>query len=106
MPERSGHKVPSSHASQFIIKLAETLNFMRHEDSDVPPSSHCLIMTAQVPKKTRLYVEQSQREREQAADMHRIFQRDLAKLRLTTARAYVKVLTDGQVRCHNSRVQS
>lgn len=34
----------------------------------------------------------------QAADMHRTFQRDLAKLRLTTARAYVKVLTDGQVR--------
>lgn len=29
--------------------------------------------------------------------MHRTFQRDLAKLRLTTARAYVKVLTDGQV---------
>jgi hypothetical protein len=51
----------------------------------------------QVPKKTRLYVEQTQREREQAADMHRIFQRDLARLRLTTARAYVKILTDGQV---------
>jgi len=50
----------------------------------------------QVPKKTRLYVEQTQREREQAAEMHRMFQRDLAKLRLTTARAYVKILTDGQ----------
>ncbi|GAX73330.1 hypothetical protein CEUSTIGMA_g784.t1 [Chlamydomonas eustigma] len=50
----------------------------------------------QIPKKTRLYVEQTQREREQAADMHRTFQRDLAKLRLTTARSYVKVLTDGQ----------
>lgn len=49
-----------------------------------------------VPKKTRLYVEQTQREREQAADMHRTFQRDLARLRLATARAYVKVLTDGQ----------
>lgn len=50
----------------------------------------------QVPKKTKLYVEQTQREREQAVDMHRIFQRDLCKLRLSTARAYVKVLTDGQ----------
>lgn len=48
-----------------------------------------------VPKKTRLYVEQTQREREQAADMHRIFQRDLARLRLTTARSYVKTLTEG-----------
>ncbi len=51
----------------------------------------------QVPKKTRLYVEQTQREREQASDMHRAFQRDLARMRLTTARAYVKILTDGQV---------
>ena len=30
--------------------------------------------------------------------MHRIFQRDLARIRLTIARAYVKVLTDGQLR--------
>lgn len=49
-----------------------------------------------VPKKTKLYVEQTQRERQQAVDMHRIFQRDLCKLRLSTARAYVKVLQDGQ----------
>lgn len=50
----------------------------------------------QVPKKTRLYVEQTQREREQAVDMHRIFQRDLCKLRLATTRSYVKLLTDGR----------
>eukprot|EP00164_Ancoracysta_twista_P002068 GFYU01002724.1.p1 GENE.GFYU01002724.1~~GFYU01002724.1.p1 ORF type:complete len:595 (-),score=154.58 GFYU01002724.1:156-1940(-) len=49
-----------------------------------------------VPKKTKLYVEQTERERDQATEMHRIFQRDLCKLRLTTARAYVKVITDGQ----------
>lgn len=49
-----------------------------------------------VPQKTKLYVEQTQRERQQAVDMHRVFQSDLCKLRLTTARAYVKVLTDGQ----------
>ena len=48
-----------------------------------------------VPKKTKLYVEQTQREREQAVDMHRIFQRDLCKLRLSTARAYVKIISDG-----------
>ena len=28
--------------------------------------------------------------------MHRAFQRDLCKLRLSTARAYVKMITDGQ----------
>jgi len=48
-----------------------------------------------VPKKTKLYVEQTQRERDQAIDMHRIFQRDLCKLRLSTARAFVKVISDG-----------
>ena len=50
----------------------------------------------QVPKKTKLYVEQTQRERDHATEMHRIFQRDLCKLRLDTARSYVKIITDGQ----------
>jgi Bardet-Biedl syndrome 1 protein len=49
-----------------------------------------------VPKKTRLYVEQTQREREQAGDMHRAFQKDLCRLRLRTARAYVDVITGGE----------
>jgi hypothetical protein len=31
-----------------------------------------------------------------SSDMHRIFQRDLCKLRLSTARSFVKVITDGQ----------
>ena len=38
-----------------------------------------------VPKKTKLYVELTQREREQAPEMHRLFQKDLCKLRLRTA---------------------
>lgn len=63
-----------------------------------------------VPKKTKLYIEQTQREREKAADIHRAFQRDLCKLRLTTARAYVKTLTDGlmsstSVGSHDVRIQ-
>jgi len=48
-----------------------------------------------VPKKTKLYVEQTSREREQAIDMHRTFQRDLCKLRLSTARAYVNLMAAG-----------
>lgn len=50
-----------------------------------------------IPKKTKLYVEQTQRERELASDIHRIFQKDLCRLRLETARAYVKTLTDGNL---------
>jgi len=48
-----------------------------------------------VPKKTRLYLELAQREREASGDIYRVFQRDLVKLRLLTARAYAKVLRDG-----------
>ncbi|CAE7489034.1 Bbs1, partial [Symbiodinium microadriaticum] len=43
--------------------------------------------------KTKLFVEQTQREREQFADIHRAFQRDLSKMRLETARGYVNTLT-------------
>lgn len=49
-----------------------------------------------VPKKTKLYVEQTQREREHAVEMHRLFQRQLCKLRLDTARAYVRMITGGR----------
>ena len=49
-----------------------------------------------VPKKTRLFVEQTAREKENATLMHRAFQRDLCKLRLTTARNYVKIITSGE----------
>lgn len=50
-----------------------------------------------VCRKTKLFVEQTQREREQAMDIHRAFQKDLCKLRLSTARSYVKTLTDGHM---------
>ena len=49
-----------------------------------------------IPKKTVVYVEQTKREREKAEDIHRSFQRDLCKLRLSTARAYVKSISAGQ----------
>jgi Bardet-Biedl syndrome 1 protein len=48
-----------------------------------------------IPKKTRVYLENTQREKEHALEMHRVFQRDLTKLRLTTARAFVKTISDG-----------
>lgn len=42
---------------------------------------------------------QTEREKANAVDMHTTFQQDLVKLRLATAKAYMKVLTDGQVGC-------
>ena len=48
-----------------------------------------------VPKKTKLYVEQTAREREFGKDVHAAFQKDLCRLRLTAARARVAALRDG-----------
>lgn len=48
-----------------------------------------------IPKKTKIFLEQTVREKENAREIHRVFQKDLCKLRLSTARAYVKTLTDG-----------
>ncbi|XP_040112316.1 Bardet-Biedl syndrome 1 protein isoform X2 [Oryx dammah] len=45
-----------------------------------------------VPRKTRLYVDQTLREREAGTAMHRTFQADLYLLRLRAARAYVQAL--------------
>lgn len=45
-----------------------------------------------IPKKTKLFVDQTMRERENYTTMHRIFQQDLYRLRLDTARAYVEAL--------------
>ena len=45
-----------------------------------------------VPKKTKLFVDQTLRERESSVLMHRVFQHDLYQLRLNTARAYVNAL--------------
>ena len=48
-----------------------------------------------IPKKTRLYLEQMEREKELAPAMHKLFQLGLRRLRLSTARAFVKTVADG-----------
>ncbi|RWS02729.1 Bardet-Biedl syndrome 1 protein-like protein, partial [Dinothrombium tinctorium] len=46
-----------------------------------------------IPKKTKLFVDQTMREREESINIHRTFQQDLYRLRLTTSRTYVKAIT-------------
>lgn len=41
-------------------------------------------------------MEQTQREKLQGGEIHRAFQKDLCRLRLTAARAYVSTITDGR----------
>lgn len=45
-----------------------------------------------VPRKTKTFVDQTLRERENGVKMHRQFQHDLYKLRLTTARNFAEAL--------------
>lgn len=78
-----------------------TLKILQRRAKLEPNSAETMVPKEQdiplnIPKRTQLYVDQTEREREQASEMHRVFQRDLCKLRLSTARSYVKVISDGQ----------
>lgn len=78
-----------------VIKMLQRqANFDVSSVAPGPPPEQDIPLN--VPKKTKLFVQQTQREVEQAVEMHQVFQRDLCKLRLATARAYVKVITNGQ----------
>ncbi|ELT99525.1 hypothetical protein CAPTEDRAFT_108485, partial [Capitella teleta] len=70
--------------------LKRTAKFEEKDISAGPPSSQNQKLN--VPKKTKLFVDQTMRERENAVSMHRQFQHDLYRLRLETARNYVKAL--------------
>ncbi|XP_067130781.1 Bardet-Biedl syndrome 1 protein [Centruroides vittatus] len=81
-----------TRSGALIIKiLKRTATF---ETQELPQN----VLTAQnmklnIPKKSKLFVDQTMREREQSVVMHRAFQHDLYRMRLITARAYVKALT-------------
>ncbi|KAJ9460498.1 Bardet-Biedl syndrome 1 protein-like protein [Diplonema papillatum] len=76
-----------------VLPRLASLEVTKGQHTGPPPEQD---IPLKVPKKTKLYVEQTQREKDFGIEMHRVFQRDLCKLRLQTARAYVKILTDGQ----------
>ena len=45
-----------------------------------------------IPKKTKFFVDQTMRERENSIVIHRTFQQDLYRLKLITSRAYVRAI--------------
>ncbi|OQR71213.1 Bardet-Biedl syndrome 1 protein-like [Tropilaelaps mercedesae] len=45
-----------------------------------------------IPKKTKLFVDQTMREREIAPTMHRVFQQDFQRMKLIAARQYVETM--------------
>ena len=74
--------------------LQRNAHFDTSDTQTLPPPDEQNIPLS-IPKKSALYLEQTQRERDNAVDIHRIFQRDLCKIRLKTVRAYVKVIQEG-----------
>merc|ERR1712137_971016 len=89
-----GSMVLSFKSGALMVKILQrSANLDISSTTPGPPPEQDIPLD--VPKKTKLYVEQTSREREQAIEMHRTFQRDLCKLRLSTARGYVDLLGAG-----------
>ncbi|XP_052770219.1 Bardet-Biedl syndrome 1 protein homolog [Mya arenaria] len=86
-----GALIMVTQSGGLMIKiLKRTAVFEEKDLSGGPPAAQNIKLN--VPKKTKLFVDQTLRERENAVTMHRTFQRDLYLLRLNTARAYAKAL--------------
>uniref|UniRef100_A0A8D2B8N5 Bardet-Biedl syndrome 1 n=1 Tax=Sciurus vulgaris TaxID=55149 RepID=A0A8D2B8N5_SCIVU len=83
--------VMTTQGGGLIIKiLKRTAVFVESTGEVGPPLAQATKLS--VPRKTRLYVDQTLREREAGTAMHRSFQTDLYLLRLRAARAYVQAL--------------
>lgn len=67
------------------FKLSNVLDSNNEVFGDRPPQT-----ALPLPKRSRLFAEQAQRERENTLSIHHSFQQDLIRLRLTTARQTVR----------------
>ncbi|CAH0556153.1 unnamed protein product, partial [Brassicogethes aeneus] len=85
-----------------IITLAGTINFKilkRTADFNLgnPDSQNMVQLQGKplpLPKRSKLFLEQSLREKQSPIEMHQNFQQDLIRLRLTAARSLVQSLSD------------
>nr|XP_030689345.1 Bardet-Biedl syndrome 1 protein isoform X6 [Globicephala melas] len=83
--------IMTTRGGGLIIKiLKRTAVFVEGGGEAGPPPAQA--MKLNMPRKTRLYVDQTLREREAGTAMHRTFQADLYLLRLRAARAYAQAL--------------
>jgi len=83
--------IMTTRGGGLLIKiLRRNATFEGKESAIGPPAAQNTRLN--VPKKTKLFVEQTMRERQNCISMHRRFQQDLYLLRLKTAREYVKTI--------------
>uniref|UniRef100_A0A3P8SPG8 BBSome complex member BBS1 n=1 Tax=Amphiprion percula TaxID=161767 RepID=A0A3P8SPG8_AMPPE len=86
-----GTLIMTTKGGGLMVKiLKRTAAFDDRDSAPGPPPAQSIRLN--VPKKTKLYVDQTLRERENGLAMHRAFQMDLSRLRLAAAKAYVKAL--------------
>lgn len=86
-----GTLIMTTKGGGLMVKILKRTAFFEDRDSAPgPPLTQSVRLNTQ--KKTKLYVDQMLRERESGTAMHRAFQMDLSRLRLATARAYLKAL--------------
>lgn len=86
-----GTLIMTTKGGGLIVKILKRTAALEDRDSTPgPPPAQSVRLN--VPKKTKLYVDQTLRERENAVAMHRAFQMDLSRVRLAAASAYVKAL--------------
>jgi len=79
----------STKAGSLFVKMLRRGANLEIQGTAGPPSEQDVPLA--LPKKTKLYIEQTQRERDHTVHMHRTFQAELTKMRLNTARAFVKI---------------
>lgn len=87
-----------------VKMLPRKVDFGTMGNSSAPPAEQDIPLP--LPRKTKLWVEQQEREKAHFLDMHKIFQRDLIRLRLRTSKAYLKTLTAGAAPSTTSQSQS
>jgi Bardet-Biedl syndrome 1 protein len=71
--------------------LKRSVNFEVKDMTPGPPASQ--LDKLNIPKRTKVYVDQMAREKESGTAMHCVFQQDLSRLKLNVTRAYAKAVT-------------
>ncbi|XP_076024035.1 BBSome complex member BBS1, partial [Genypterus blacodes] len=99
-----GTLILTTRGGGLMVKiLKRTAAFEDRDSAPGPPVAQSVRLN--VPKKTKLYVDQTLRERENGPAMHRAFQMDLSRLRLAAAKAYVKALESSMAPVSSSPAQ-
>ncbi|KAB0795298.1 hypothetical protein PPYR_12137 [Photinus pyralis] len=72
--------------------LKRTADFGLNQDTGISPTIQSKPLP--LPKRSKLFLEQSLREKQNPTDMHQSFQQDLIRLRLTSARTLLQINSD------------